>query len=172
MVAQMDEHSMYEVVVCDPDRSRGLVGCRIQKTNRYDYERQKAQGKKYKGPMPYIWDFVVVRDDGTQVFLHPKYANKKIACFTGAPALYLPLDLVNPRPICSQQCGFCNLNVKGCRLCTLRVPTGRCHGCWITPMYDGWDNTKQMFSTLRFKTGQGGKGQANGKGTGASPSTA
>ena len=32
------------------------------------------------------WDFVLVCDDGTEVFLHPDFKSPKIACRTGEPA--------------------------------------------------------------------------------------
>ena len=32
-----------------------------------------------------IWDFVVVREDGTEVFLHPNYGETTFRSFSGMP---------------------------------------------------------------------------------------
>ena len=87
MVAQMDEHSMQMVVhpqFADGNfpRSRGLVGCRLQKTDRYDHKRHHAKGYP---EMLFVWDFVLVCEDGTQVFIHPNYSNTKIEFYRGVP---------------------------------------------------------------------------------------
>ena len=92
MVAQLDAESMKMLVEGLPgsgtgctSRSRGLVSCRIQKTDRYDHKRHHALKHEGRTDMLMIWDFVVVRDDGTQVFLHPEYSTTKFQCFTGPP---------------------------------------------------------------------------------------
>ena len=83
------EEDMHRVVgVTRPmPRSRGLVGCRLQKTDKYDHKRHAAARKAGTAgpndPMMYIWDFVLVCDNGTLIFLHPSYSNNKIECYTG-----------------------------------------------------------------------------------------
>ena len=107
MVAQMDAKSMHTVVegLPDPeqenidrsrglvseqeniDRSRGFVSCRSQKTDRYDNKRHHALKAERASmtDMLYIWDFVVVRVDGTEVFFHPNYSETKLPSYTGVP---------------------------------------------------------------------------------------
>ena len=87
MVAQMDEHSMRMLVqgLDDAGRSRGLVSCRLQKTDRYDHKRHHAAGTGAGGEMLFVWDFVLVCEDGTQVFIHPNYSNTKIEFYRGVP---------------------------------------------------------------------------------------
>ena len=99
MVAHLDEYSMQMVLQGLPDdvgrldfestalkvsdRSRGLVSCRIQRIDKYDHARHhaaKAKAKAAPQNMLLRWDFVVVTEDGTEVFLHPNYSNTKIEC--------------------------------------------------------------------------------------------
>ena len=81
MVAQMDDASM-RVVVEGPDpqnRSRGLVSCRLQKTDRYDHKRHAALGAAAgMGRMLKQWDFIMDRDDGSCISLHPNYSSARI----------------------------------------------------------------------------------------------
>ena len=90
MVAQLDDHSMRVVVNGPNNLSRGLVGCSIQQSGSYDHKRHHA--KKQLGiPTPamlFVWDFVLGRDDGTCVALHPNYSNTKLSCkLTPRPAV-------------------------------------------------------------------------------------
>ena len=87
MVAQVDERSMQMVVqgLDDASRSRGLVSCRLQKTDRYDHKRHHAAEAELGPQMLFVWDFVLVCSDGAQVFLHPNYRNTKIECYTAEP---------------------------------------------------------------------------------------
>ena len=87
MLAQMNEESM-QLIVQGPDgRSRGLVQCALQKTRKYDHKRHHALRQSGKGgPNPnmlYIWDFVVLRDDGTVAGLHPNFSNNNIEYYEG-----------------------------------------------------------------------------------------
>ena len=67
-------------------RSRGIVSCRIQKTGRYDHKRcHAARQEGGDGLMLHIWDFVVVCDDGTEIFLHPDYTTTKVPGHVHAP---------------------------------------------------------------------------------------
>ena len=93
MVAQLNMESLAVVVEgreMDPDRSRGLVCCRLQKTTRYDHARHNAENEsnKTKGiksvrseETQYCqWDFVLTRSNGTEIWLHPNYSNTQISC--------------------------------------------------------------------------------------------
>ncbi len=67
----------------DPaDRSRGLIGCRIQKTEVYDHKRHSAlqDTSDPPGDILYVWHFVLECEHGAQVFLHPNYSNPKVEC--------------------------------------------------------------------------------------------
>ena len=100
MVAQLDEHSLELVVqglqglwpTLDlgaggvvVNRSRGIVSCRLQKTDRYDHKRHHALGQAAVADDLKIWDFVLECEDGTLVFLHASYSNTKIECRRGEP---------------------------------------------------------------------------------------
>jgi hypothetical protein len=87
MVAQMDDHSMQMVAqgLGAQSRSRGLVSCRLQKTGRYDHKRHHALGQAASGEMLCIWDFAFVREDDTQLFIHPNYSTTKIECYRVEP---------------------------------------------------------------------------------------
>ena len=69
MVAQMNDESMRQVVYglgCKTQcRSRGIVSCRVQKTDRYDHKTSHKNGTAVaeKGAMEKTWDFVLVEDD-------------------------------------------------------------------------------------------------------------
>ncbi len=90
MVAQLDDESM-RVVVEGPggaaNRSRGLTRCMIQQSDVYDHKRHFAardsneqEQRDFK-----VWNFVLVRDDGTMVALHPNFSNTKVSCQFGGP---------------------------------------------------------------------------------------
>ena len=87
MVAQLDEESLAYVVegpLLDPNRSRGLISCRLQKRrNSYDHKRHHALRQQGEAPtmdLLYEWDFVLVRENGTEVWLHPSYNSSKVSC--------------------------------------------------------------------------------------------
>jgi len=91
LVARLDDKSLAQVVegqCMDPNRSRGLVSCRLQKTDRYDHKRHYAQEQQGVRPATrihtedqlMIWDFVLVRANGTEVWLHPNYTSTKVEC--------------------------------------------------------------------------------------------
>ena len=75
MVAQMDDESMLQVVQGPEDRSRGLTSCRLQQSEKYDHKRHHAQGAGSQ--MLKVWDFVLTRDDGSCVSLHPNFSSTK-----------------------------------------------------------------------------------------------
>ena len=92
MVAQLDDKSMQLVVEGPHCRSRGeepqsrnpaLVGCCIKQMNTYDHKRHCAHPNKTE--MMKEWDFVVFRDDGSCICLHPNYANTHVAAKHNEP---------------------------------------------------------------------------------------
>jgi hypothetical protein len=91
MVAQLDAPSLQLVCAGLPgssygrettDRSRGIVSCRIDRTDVYDHKRHCAMNAK---EMMKIWDFVVVCEDGTEVWLHPNYSNRRVEAYKHTP---------------------------------------------------------------------------------------
>jgi hypothetical protein len=88
MVAQLNEDSLrkvFEGLVTDVPQSRnsrGIVGCKIEKTNKYDHKRHHANVPQSRAaPMLMVWDFVLMRSDGTKIYLHPNYGDTKIPCY-------------------------------------------------------------------------------------------
>ena len=81
MVALLSDEWL-ESVVQGVSRSRGLVACKIVKTNRYDHKRHRA---KRNGTMLLTWDFILERDDGTCMALHPEWSRTKIWTREGIP---------------------------------------------------------------------------------------
>lgn len=95
MVGQLDAASR-RLVVEGPDyRSRGIVQCRIQKTDIYDHKRHHALGLTDVAPQDTlkVWDFILTREDGSYVCLHPNYLNHRVECKYGTP----PTDHEVPR---------------------------------------------------------------------------
>ena len=89
MVAQMDEEAI-RYVVEDGDRSRGLVGCEMRKREgSYDHSRQVQLPRHH--PQLRDWDFILKRNDGTAVRLHPQWSEKTIPTFTLESAEEIPL---------------------------------------------------------------------------------
>ena len=134
MVAQLDAESLAYVVegqLLDPNRSRGLVSCRLQKTDRYDNKRNHAQ--KQQGARPatrihteeqlMVWDFVLVRANGTEVWLHPCHNNPRVNCLEpGGP----------DSPLCPHVRSFGeDMQVSVCKYC--------------------WNQRKHFQSILHFK---------------------
>ena len=78
MIAQLDEASMEEVVTGPSGRSRGLVGCSFAiRPGSYDHKRSHMLRLSTTTPiqhkLPY-WDFVVHREDGSGIRLHPEWS--------------------------------------------------------------------------------------------------
>ena len=104
MIAQLDDDSRAVVVNGGEGRSRGIIGCALHQSEGYDHERTfaardlakakaKAQGlgkaeQKAAGEaveMLHQWDFVISREDGSFVLLHPRFSTTKIACKSQFP---------------------------------------------------------------------------------------
>ncbi len=92
MVAQLDDASM-EFVVIGEGRSRGLVGCDMAiRPGSYDHSRhhQFEEGGRiaaarhgYQGGATRLptWDFVLRREDGSAIRLHPQWSTLKVLTF-------------------------------------------------------------------------------------------
>ena len=87
MVAQMNAESMRIVVQGVDGRSRGIVSCKIKKCEVYDHKQNyadRAAGQEVD-EMKFEWHFVLGRDDGSCVSLHPMWSQPKIECTYGLP---------------------------------------------------------------------------------------
>jgi len=88
MVAQLDADSMRVVVEGSggaANRSRGLTRCMIQQSDVYDHKRHFAAKKRNEQEQRdfKVWNFVLERDDGTMVALHPNFSDTKVSCQFG-----------------------------------------------------------------------------------------
>ena len=76
MIAQLEDTWMEKVVTGIEGRSRGLVGCSFAiRPGSYDHKRHSMMIKTaqhFKQQLP-IWDFVVRREDGSGIRLHPSF---------------------------------------------------------------------------------------------------
>ena len=88
MIAQLGDDDMRVVVGesgGDANRSRGLIRCMIEKSGVYDHKRHvaaKHRNEQDQGDFK-VWNFVLERDDGTLVSLHPNFSNTKVSCQVG-----------------------------------------------------------------------------------------
>jgi len=66
------------------DPNRAIIGCKIQETPVHDHKRHAAlhqgKGDGTNVAMLMVWDFVLMRADGSTVYIHPNYGSTKIAC--------------------------------------------------------------------------------------------
>jgi hypothetical protein len=89
MIAQLVDDDMRAVVVGessdDANRSRGLIRCMIEKSGVYDHKRHFAARQRNEdlGEKKYVWNFVLERDDGSLVSLHPNFKGPKVSCQFG-----------------------------------------------------------------------------------------
>ena len=96
MVAQLDADTMV-FVVCglDGNTSRGLVSCEISPCpNSYDHSRRakNLRDGAEQLVMPQRWDFLLLRDDGSGVRLHPARSSTMLTLCNVDP----PWDPVPP----------------------------------------------------------------------------
>ena len=85
MVAQLDRDSMKYVVEGDGG-SRGIIGCEVAiRPGSYDHKRHhkwKTQNDTSRDKTCFpCWDFVIHREDGTGIRLHPNWSNPKVESF-------------------------------------------------------------------------------------------
>jgi len=81
MVAQLDDASMTHVVRGPGNSSRGLVGCDIApRPGSYDHARSVAQAQNAQGALLKLplWDFVLRREDGSAIRVHPQWKTPKV----------------------------------------------------------------------------------------------
>ena len=85
MIAQLDEKSMSIVVKGRDGRSCGLAGCYFApRPNSYDHQRHKMlkdEGRPLLDVSLPVWDFVIRREDGTPVRLHPQRQDRQVKTF-------------------------------------------------------------------------------------------
>ena len=92
MVAMLNPESMRYVVEGDQQngaRSRGLVSCELVQMDRYDHKRHHKD-PSMEGDLK-VWDFVLFRNDGSCIALHPEYRSKTFACTRGMPVTDLEI---------------------------------------------------------------------------------
>ena len=84
MVAQLRDEDQKEIVEGPDGRSRGLLSCWCApRPNSYDHQRHvqlKESGTPSETKLPF-WDFVLIRDGGGGVRLHPSYDKTAVAAF-------------------------------------------------------------------------------------------
>ena len=87
MVAQLRDDDIRLVVTGGPNgRGRGLVSCECApRPNSYDHKRQhkavqqcRANGERPPTVKMPVWDFVLNRDDGTGIRLHPQWSDRSL----------------------------------------------------------------------------------------------
>ena len=96
MVASLDTDSM-QYVVTNEGRSRGLRCCLFSpRPNSYDHQSAAAARKEgidvLRKPQP--WDFLLMRDDGSAVRLHPEWSKTK---FSAHPAEGATTEMPTPK---------------------------------------------------------------------------
>ena len=124
LVAQLDDESLDQVVegqsaeMMDPlTRSRGLVSCKLEKaaeTDQWNGGLVTPNGR---------WYFVLVRDNGTEVWLHPEYNSTQVECLEPGDSVWRP-----ELPLCHHVRGF---GYPFCKHC--------------------WNQRKHFKSVLHFK---------------------
>ena len=85
MVAALRDEDLY-FVVTGGGHSRGLVSCEFSpRPNSYDAASSRAlrdQGLDVNVKLP-VWDFLVTRDDGSTIRLHPEFTTTKMKTLPG-----------------------------------------------------------------------------------------
>ena len=85
MVAQLDEKSMQIVAQGVDGRSCGLASCMVApRPSSYDHKRHKKlndEGKPLSDMSLLVWDFVIKREGGAGLRLHPQRSTVKVETF-------------------------------------------------------------------------------------------
>ena len=89
MVAQLDTDSMSEVVNGKDGSSGGLISCEISPRPGFEYcHKMHHQMEAAKQPVwdkrnkkQPVWDFVLTRDDGSGIRLHPQWSTTKVETY-------------------------------------------------------------------------------------------
>lgn len=88
LVAQLDDKSIDFVVKGPDDRSCGLWQCSLSmRPGSYDHKRHHMlikQGYHVQGDQLKVWDFLLVRSDGSTVRLHPNWSNTFVDALEGS----------------------------------------------------------------------------------------
>ena len=88
LVAQLDDESIDFVVKGPDDRSCGLWQCSLSmRPGSYDHKRNHMlikQGTTSKVDKLKVWDFLLVRSDGSTVRLHPNWSNTFVDALEGS----------------------------------------------------------------------------------------
>ncbi len=88
MVAQLNEESMAYVVNGPEGRSGGLTECLLaRRPNSYDHKRHnqlKHEARPQRDVRLRVWDFRLVRADGTSIRLHPQWSTPVVDICKGA----------------------------------------------------------------------------------------
>ena len=98
MVAQLGERPMQIVAQGVDGRSCGLVGCYLApRPSSYDHKRHKKlkeEGRPSLDVRLPVWGFVIRREDGAGLRLHPQRSTVKVETFE----IEGPVDPVEPPP--------------------------------------------------------------------------
>ena len=85
MIAQLDEKSVDIAVKGMGGRSCGLIGSYLApRPKSYNHQRHKmlkGKGRPLLDASLLVWDFVIRREDGTLVRLHPQRQDRQVKTF-------------------------------------------------------------------------------------------
>ena len=85
MLSQLGDDSLQIVCNGHENRSGGVIRCLLMpRPNSYDHKRHhaaRANGEPVTDRRFPVWDFVIVREDGTAIRLHPQWSTTKIEAF-------------------------------------------------------------------------------------------
>ena len=85
MLSQLDDASLQIVCHGHQNRSGGVVRCLLMpRPNSYDHKRHHAlrlANTPVEDRRLQVWDFVIIRKDGTAIRLHPQWSTTKIEAF-------------------------------------------------------------------------------------------
>lgn len=89
MISHFDYDDRKYVVQGPESSSRGIVGCWVApRPGSYDHlmtSHNQARDRDGNVVRRAIWDFQVVRDDGTSVYLHPSWQTTKVSAWEAPP---------------------------------------------------------------------------------------
>ena len=89
MVAQFDHASLQKFCTGlageGEPRSRGIVRCSLKQSEVYDNKRHALLCETPHPPQgkPFVWNFILETDGGTEFVLTPEYGNCYVACTFG-----------------------------------------------------------------------------------------
>ena len=84
MLSHLDEDSLKYVVQGPESRSSGILKCSVDpRPGSYDHKTQVQVAHKRQ---LLIYDFVILRNDGSRCYMHPHWQGTKIDCQEGLPS--------------------------------------------------------------------------------------